>query len=190
MKMLSKVRIIYKIPVSSRMLFINNTLHSQENSLTKKTDGIDNLQEKQYNNILEDYDPNNVIYTKPNEDLNDIAPYLKPSFNFAAYINKSETLKQLVTIGVNLHKIEKNPKAVNLILSLNFENDVKKFISFFEELGLNQEEIAYILTRNPLILKEDPESLKIRINYLMCKKFNQEMILSIIQRNPFWLSYR
>ncbi|XP_018574305.1 transcription termination factor 3, mitochondrial [Anoplophora glabripennis] len=121
------------------------------------------------------------------EDISYISTYLKPTFNFAAYINKSETLQHLLKLGVNLHQIEKNVEDVQFILGLKFE-DIKEHIIFLNNLGLATEEIGYLITKNPLLLKEDLENLKIRINYLEYKKFSKEMITRIIKANPFWLT--
>lgn len=59
------------------------------------------------------------------EDVSDIAPFIMPSFNLAAYANKSETLQQLIHMGVNLHKVENMKGAGELILKLDFEKDMK-----------------------------------------------------------------
>lgn len=124
------------------------------------------------------------------EDIADVAPYLKPTFNFAAYVNKSETLQQLVKLGVNLHKIEKSVEAVPFILKLDFEKDVKNHIRFLYDHGVALEIIAEIFTKNPFILKEQLDDLNVRINYLESKRFTKEMITRILSINPFWLSFR
>lgn len=126
------------------------------------------------------------------EDISHVAPYLKPTFNFAAYVNKSETLQQLVKLGVNLHQIEKSKdtEVVPFILKLDFENDIKNHIRFFHDHGVTLEDVANIFSRNPLILKERLEDLDVRINYLESKRFDKEMITRILIKNPFWLSFR
>lgn len=124
------------------------------------------------------------------EDVSHVAPYLKPTFNFAAYVNKSETLQQLVKLGVDLHKIEKSLEAVPFILKLDFERDVKNHIRFLHDHGVELDTIAEIFTRNPFILKERLDDLVVRINYLRYKRFDNEMIKRILNINPFWLSHR
>lgn len=124
------------------------------------------------------------------EDISHVAPYLQPTFNFAAYINKSETLQQLVKLGVNLHKIEKSVEAVPFILKLDFEKDIKNHIRFLHEHGVALEDVANIFTRNPFVLKESLEDLQVRINYLESKRFDKEMISRILSNNPFWLTFR
>ncbi|CAH0556752.1 unnamed protein product [Brassicogethes aeneus] len=123
------------------------------------------------------------------EDLNEIDTYLKPTFNFASYINKSPILQEFFKLGVDLYKFEKNQDVAKFILSLNYENDVHKFVEFFNDLNISHESLGKIITKNPYILKENIEDLVVRINYLKCKKFTPEMITRIVESNPFWLSY-
>lgn len=59
------------------------------------------------------------------EDVSDIAPFVMPSFNLAAYANKSDTLQQLIHMGVDLHKVENMKGAGELLLKLDFEKDIK-----------------------------------------------------------------
>lgn len=127
---------------------------------------------------------------KCTEDISHIAPYIRPTFNFAAYINKSKTLQQLLNLSVNLHKLEKKMSVPPFIIGLDFEKDVKKYILFLCDLGLTTKDIGTIITKNPFILKEDIENLKVRINYLLHKKFNENMILRLVCYNPFWLMFR
>lgn len=121
------------------------------------------------------------------EDIEHVAPYLKPTFNFAAYVNKSETLQQLVKLGVNLHQIEKTVDGVPFIMKLDFEKDIKHHIQFLCDCGVDLEAVAEIFSSNPFILKED---LDVRINYLESKRFNKQMITRILSKNPFWLTFR
>lgn len=124
------------------------------------------------------------------EDISHVAPYLKPTFNFAAYINNSETLQSLLRLGVNLHSLEKQKGVPEFILKLDFENHIKNYIIFLHDRGLDTEEIAVLLTKNPFILKENLDDLDVRINYLKSKKFDDQMILRILTKNPHWLSFR
>ncbi|XP_022913679.2 transcription termination factor 3, mitochondrial [Onthophagus taurus] len=123
------------------------------------------------------------------DDISHVAPYLKSSFNLAAYVNKSETLQQLIKMGVNLHKIENKTNAAQFLLSLDFERDVKKYVMFFHDLGLTVDDIANAFTKNPYILQKDLDNLKVRINYLLYKKFNEDGIIRIVSKNPFWLMF-
>ncbi|CAH0726664.1 unnamed protein product, partial [Brenthis ino] len=122
------------------------------------------------------------------QDVSEITSYFPESFNIAGYINKSETLQNLLHLNVNLSKIEKRPHIVHKILKLDFEKDIKNQILFLKDyVGI--ENIGNYITKNPLILCESLEDLQVRINYLRSKKFKSQDILHIIQKNPFWLMF-
>ncbi|XP_069698164.1 transcription termination factor 3, mitochondrial [Periplaneta americana] len=123
------------------------------------------------------------------EDISTIAPYYKPSFNFAAYVNKSPTLQQLVKLGVDLHKLEGKKNVPEFILRLEFDRDMKEHIRLLHDFGVPSDELGAFLTKNPMIFKEDLDNLQVRVNYLQYKKFSNEVIAHIIKRNPFWLSH-
>lgn len=115
---------------------------------------------------------------------------LKPSFNLAAYVNKSATLQELVKLGVNLHRLEKKPDLAQFVLGLNFEHQVQPHLVFLHDLGgIVAEDLGTYLSKNPAILKEDLEDLRVRINYLKSKRFKENEIQRIIQKNPYWLMF-
>lgn len=118
-----------------------------------------------------------------------ISPVLRPTFNLAAYVNESYSLQQLVKLGVQLYKFDNNPKLMETILKLDFERDMKPYIRFIHDCGVPVEELGYFFTKNPMIFTEHIEDLITRINYLEHKKFNKEMITTIIRKHPKWLSY-
>jgi len=62
------------------------------------------------------------------EDLSTVAPYFQPSFNFAAYVNNSPTLQELVKLGVDLHSLERKKDVPEFILQLEFSRDMKEHI--------------------------------------------------------------
>lgn len=122
------------------------------------------------------------------EDVSDYAPATVPSFNLAAYVNNSPTLQELVKLGVQLYKFEKQKDVAELILRLNFE-DIKKHLTFLYDSGIQADQLGDFISRNPLIFREDLDNLQIRINYLASKKFTKDMIERIISKNPKWLSF-
>lgn len=124
-----------------------------------------------------------------NEDISHIATYLKPTFNLAAYVNKSDTLQQLVKLGVELYKFDKKQELSSYILTLDFEKDIKNHVIYLCDLGVPVTEIGNYITKNPAIFKEKLQDLDVRINYLKSKKFKSEMIQRIISKNPFWLMF-
>lgn len=114
---------------------------------------------------------------------------LKPSFNLAAYVNKSDTLQQLVKLGVDLHRLEKKPDLAQFVLGLDFQHQIQPYLLFLCDRGIVPEELGKYLTKNPAILKEDLDDLQVRISYLQSKKFKANEIQRIVQKNPFWLMF-
>lgn len=112
-----------------------------------------------------------------------------PTFNFAAYVNDSESLKKLVDLGVDLSKIEKRKGLPQFLMKLDFERDMKDHILFLKDVGLPAEAFGHFITKNPLIFKESIEDLHTRIYYLESKKFQMPQITQIVTRNPFWLMF-
>lgn len=106
--------------------------------------------------------------------------------------NSSETLKELIKLGVDLHQVEKHRhrEIPSLILNLNFDKDVKPIIEFYNNLGVPIEELGSIFTKNPKLLTESPNSLQVRINYLKSKKFSDKAIARIVQKAPYWLTFQ
>lgn len=123
------------------------------------------------------------------ETLEDFPSYFSPTFNFAAYVNKSETLQKFVKLGVDLSKIERKKGLPQFLLKLDFERDVKKHLFFLHDLGIPAESYGNFITKNPLIFKETIEDLETRVYYLRSKKFSIEQVRDVVNRNPFWLSF-
>lgn len=118
-----------------------------------------------------------------------VSPALRPTFNLAAYVNESYSLQQLVKLGVELYKFDNNPKIMETILKLDFERDMKPYIRFIHDCGVPVEELGHFFTKNPMIFTEHMDDLITRINYLEHKKFNKEMITTIIRKHPKWISH-
>lgn len=134
-------------------------------------------------------DENKSVLEPCEEDVSHFVPNVKPTFNFASYVNKSFILQEFVKMGVKLHLLEKKREMLEFVIKLDFENDVKNHLRFLHDAGIPAENFGSFITINPLIFKEDLEDLKIRVNYLIAKKFTSEMITRIITKNPWWLSF-
>lgn len=136
--------------------------------------------------LHDDNEPRSLL--EPLEE--DISYYgqVNPTFNFAQYVNKSEALKNLIKLGVNLHKIEKHQKCAQALLKLDFERDIKSRLLFLNDY-VSPDDLGDFITKNPMILREDLDDMQVRINYLTSKKFDKEMIERIITKNPFWLMF-
>lgn len=142
------------------------------------------------NAILAVREKNKVEVLNPAvEDLSTVTPYFSNTFNLAAYINQSETLKNLVDLNVNISKIEKKPYIVERFLKLDFEKDMKNHIIFLNNY-IDMEDLGSFLTKNPMIFCEPLEDLQVRVNYLYSKGFQESQIQRIIVKNPFWLMFR
>lgn len=123
------------------------------------------------------------------ESTGEFPTYTLPSFNFAAYVNKSETLRKFVELGVDLSKIEKVKGFPQFVLKLDFDRDVKRHLLFLHDLGIPAENFGALITKNPLIFKESIDDLETRVYYLRSKKFTPDNVREIVQRNPFWLMF-
>lgn len=127
----------------------------------------------------------------PVEDESQIyaEPLLRPTYNLASYVQKSETLQKMLTLGISLHKIEQLGHG-QFVLELDFERDIQPYILLLtKDIGMNPENLGKFFTKNILILKECLDDIRVRVNYLQLKRFTQENIVEIITKNPKWLSY-
>lgn len=120
----------------------------------------------------------------------DVYPLVKPTFNLAAYVNTSETLQQFIKLGVDLHRIEKHKGWLQFVLNLEFEQNVRQHLMFLTKNGIGSDDLGTLITKNPLIFKENLDDLQTRISYLESKKFDQNQIIRILLNNPFWLMLR
>ncbi|XP_026464590.1 transcription termination factor 3, mitochondrial-like [Ctenocephalides felis] len=105
------------------------------------------------NKIKQDENRSVLLPPTQEDDLQSFTPYLKQSFNFAAYVNKSKTLQELVKLGVDLSKLEKIKNVPDYILQLDYDKDIKNRIIYLNGLGVPMEELGKFLTKNPGFLK-------------------------------------
>ncbi|KAG7500418.1 transcription termination factor 3, mitochondrial [Solea senegalensis] len=105
------------------------------------------------------------------------------------YIDKSETLSNLVQLGVNLWKLEQRPNVGSMLLRLNYKTDVAPRLLFLKDIGVEDSRLGFIITHNPYILTESLESLHARVNYLKSKNFNSETVASMVSRAPYLLNF-
>lgn len=141
---------------------------------------------------LQELDNRSVLDPPISKDLYTfVTPSLQPTFNLAAYANNSETLQQLIKLGVDLSRIERRKGLPQFILRLDFEKDIKNHMRFLHDIcGLPMEAFGSVLTKNPLIFKENLLDLETRVNYLKSKLFQPTEIARIAEVNPFWLMFR
>lgn len=140
--------------------------------------------------INEDNTNSSILVPVTDETKVDVETSLQPTFNFASYASRSKTLKHLIDLDVNLYKIERRKGLMQFLLPLDFDKDMKGHILFLtQQIGLNPDCLGTIITKNPLIFKENLDNLQIRINYLESKRFTSNDICTIIEKNPFWLMF-
>ncbi|XP_063183303.1 transcription termination factor 3, mitochondrial isoform X1 [Chroicocephalus ridibundus] len=105
------------------------------------------------------------------------------------YVDHSETLAKLVHLGVDLSQVEKRQKAGQLLLTLDFEKDIRKILLFLKDVGVEDNQLGPFLTKNPYILGEDLEALETRVAYLKSKKFGKAEIAQMVSRAPYLLLF-
>lgn len=117
-----------------------------------------------------------------------VEPMLRPTFNLAAYVQKSETLQQLIKLGVNLDSLDRK-NVGKFIASLDFNKDIAAHILVLKDkVGIPIQVMGQYLTKNPNILKENLDDIQTRVNYLELKKFTRDDIVAIVTKNPQWLN--
>lgn len=122
-------------------------------------------------------------------DATTATPNTRPAHNLAAYVKKSPTLQRLIELGVDLHSIERRNGLAEFVLRLDFERDIQPHLRFLSDVGLAGDQLGAFVSRNPLIFKEDLETLTTRINYLQSKRFAATDIGRIVRTNPHWLMF-
>lgn len=121
------------------------------------------------------------------EDISYFGPDFAPTFNFAAYADKSALIQQFVKLGVKLYKVEKNMDHMRALLSVDLEKELPLYIQFLHDCGVPANCLGDAITENPMILKEDLDDMRTRIRYLMAHNFKPDSIARIITKNPSWL---
>ncbi|KPP79364.1 hypothetical protein Z043_101058, partial [Scleropages formosus] len=117
-------------------------------------------------------------------------PAMPPvSISLKDYVEQSETLQQLLLLGVDLWKLEQRPNVGSMLLRLDFQMDVKERLLFLKDVGVEDSQLGSLITRNPFILTEGLENLKARVEYLKSKKFNQQAVASMVSRAPYLLNF-
>ena len=144
--------------------------------------------ERNLNEKLESQISNNPLQSDKSFEC--VVPIVTPSFNLAAYVNKSEVLQEMVKLGVAIYKWDKMSDVQEMVLKKNFNTDIKPLITFLVDVGVEPDNLGMFLTRNPKILNESLENLQARHNFLVYKKFNGDEISRIYTRNPSWLTFK
>ncbi|KAJ8307766.1 hypothetical protein KUTeg_014683 [Tegillarca granosa] len=145
-----------KMPVSS---FMPSSLNNTE-TLSKVVDG-----EKDFCPVE---DGNEYLLQKPIKTIDGPLP---KSYSLATYVEKSELLTNLVKLGVDLSKVERNGDTANFLVRLDYKRDVEPCLFFLRDIGIPDDDFGKVLTKNPFLCRERIEDLQTRVNYFASKKF-------------------
>ncbi|KAL3889667.1 hypothetical protein ACJMK2_001999 [Sinanodonta woodiana] len=133
-------------------------------------------------------DSHHLIVPRVDSDLakhETSTPLPTSAYNFAAYVDHSETLSSLVKLGVDLSTIEhKGREICDFILKMDFNKDVRPYILFYKQIGVTDDKLGKIITKCPYIFQQELENLQVRINYLKSKKFTSENVTEMVMRKP------
>lgn len=136
-------------------------------------------------------DPFSQVKRSHRQYLEDLNPPIKKGFNLAAFVNQSNTLQQLVKLGVSLYDIENtNSRAAQHLVKLDFDKDCAQYIKFLVDNGLKPKNLGRFISEYPQIFQEHLDDLQARINYLESKKFSKKMIARALNRSSRVISYK
>ncbi|XP_055902971.1 transcription termination factor 3, mitochondrial [Eupeodes corollae] len=182
---LTNSQIIFNFSQCRELRKITRPIFQDEKYAARKTvKSLKILSDNNSKRIQNSDEPEDQLPALPKAEKNYV-----PTFNLAASINKSECLQELIKLGVNLNSIEKRKGLAEFVLKLDFEKNIKPHLLFLHDLGVQSELLGEMITKNPLIFKEDLDDLEVRINYLQAKKFKDHQITRIVTKNPYWLMF-
>ncbi|KAF5908661.1 transcription termination factor 3, mitochondrial isoform X1 [Clarias magur] len=119
-----------------------------------------------------------------------VPPNLPPAtITLRDFVDTSETLKNLVHLGVNLSKLEERPNVGSMLVRLDFQKDVVPLLLFLKDLGVQDVQLGPMLTKNPFVLTESLENLQTRVSYLKSKKFSSEAVAVMVSKAPYLLNF-
>ncbi|XP_064010798.1 transcription termination factor 3, mitochondrial isoform X2 [Pogoniulus pusillus] len=169
-----------------------NSLPSPVKREEAKVETLPNLNAEVPYEDWDDIPPSSALQEISEEEaVQIIAEPLLPlqSSTLRDYVDHSETLAKLIHLGVDLSQVEKRQKAGQLVLTLDFEKDIRKILLFLKDVGVEDNQLGPFLTKNPYILAEDLEALETRVAYLKSKKFGKAEIAQMVSRAPYLLLF-
>lgn len=102
----------------------------------------------------------------------------------APFVPKSEVLQNLIKLGVDLSKVEKDPEMAEYFIKADFKQDIQPYILFLYDRKILPEDMGQMFTRHPSIFKESLDNLQLRIDYFKSKNFSEESIVRIVTKQP------
>ncbi|KAH8865845.1 Transcription termination factor 3, mitochondrial [Schistosoma japonicum] len=116
--------------------------------------------------------------------LNELVRVPPSSGNLATYVPNCFTLSQLVKLGVDISRIEAIPGVANMLIKLDFHNDIEPLLWKLSDFGFKPEQIARIITRFPKILKLPLCELSARLTYFTNRNVLPTDVVTIIFKIP------
>ncbi|KAK7100151.1 hypothetical protein V1264_023144 [Littorina saxatilis] len=172
---------------------VSNSTDSQDSYILADTVFVSGAVQQSSNMLdsLNTEDPSDLSQLTQEEleqlkDLPDPKP-IQPSYNLAPYVAKSEVLQKLVGLGVDLSAVEKVSDAADFVVQANWDVDIQPRLLFLRDVGVDDSQLGHVLTKNPLLLKEDVEDMQMRIDYMHSKKFSKDEVSYIVKKAPLTL---
>ncbi|XP_033727363.1 transcription termination factor 3, mitochondrial-like [Pecten maximus] len=105
------------------------------------------------------------------------------SYNLAPFIAKSDVLKYLLHLNVNLAKVEAKRNAASSLVKLDLKQDVMPVMFFLKEAEIPDDKLGKVIGLYPFIFEKFDEA-KLMMEYFKLKKFKKESIAHIIVGAP------
>lgn len=86
----------------------------------------------------------------------------------ACLIVMSPDVKPSLFVGVNLSKLEQRPNVGSMLVRLNFQEDVVPRLLFLKDVGVQDFQLGLMLTKNPFLLTESLENMQTRSDLNAC----------------------
>lgn len=102
----------------------------------------------------------------------------------SAYVNHSENLQKLISLGINISWLRFNPDIASHVLRMDFEKDFMPRLLFFKDLGFENEQIANVFDRNPFVYIDPVQEFEETVEYFQSKKFTVECVRDVVMATP------
>ena len=145
-----------------------NSQHGTESNAFVSTTAVYDSSNMQQTDLdlqtVPDYPKSDTVPTpRELQDLEHLPPPrpMEPSFYLAPYIPQSQVLQRLVGLGVDLSAVEKVSEAADFVVQADWDADIQPRLLFLQDVGVGDAELGHVLTKNPLLLKEDVEDMQV-----------------------------
>ncbi|KAI0990046.1 hypothetical protein GJ496_006303 [Pomphorhynchus laevis] len=120
----------------------------------------------------------------------ELVPYKLPiAFDAAYFVNDSIILSKLVDFGVCIYRWK--PAVLRSVIMIDFDTVVAPIVQYFiNELSLNQQDIAKIISYNPKLLLPyySTHYIKEHVDYLVMKQFDLKTCGQLFSGGVKWLA--